>query len=96
MKIDYDDVKDRGNQAKHGHSLSEAESFDWDMALERHDGREDYGEDRYTAIGFIGNRVFVVVFVDREDEAVFVRRIISLRRATNREIDEYEKNFSRP
>lgn len=96
MKIDYDELKSESNRGKHGHSLSEADSFDWDMALERYDGREDYGEDRYTAIGLIANRVFVVVFVDREDDEVFVRRIISLRRASNREIDEYEKSLSRP
>ena len=49
--------------------------------------REDYGEQRYRAFGFIGNRLYCVVYVDRNE----VRRIISLRKANAREVNEYVK-----
>ena len=85
MIITYDPNKDASNQAKHGVSLSEASKIDWFTALEKLDDREDYGEDRYTAVGFIGHRLYCVVYVDRDDG----RRIISLRKANSREVKDY-------
>lgn len=89
MDFTFDPDKDRSNQQKHGVSLAEAENMDWDTALERLDDRNDYGEDRYQALGFIGNRLYVAVFVDREEG----RRMISLRRAISREYKEYENSY---
>lgn len=63
--------------------------MDWDTALERLDARDDYGEDRYQALGFIGDRLYCAVYVDREDG----RRMISLRKANNREYKEYERSY---
>lgn len=84
MDITYDPSKDRSNQQKHGVSLAEASGLDWDTALERLDARDDYGEDRYQALGFIGERLYCAVYVDREDR----RRMISLRKANNRQYKE--------
>jgi hypothetical protein len=81
MKIIYDDAKDAANQSKHGLSLSEAAKLDWDEALEWHDTRRDYGEARMIALGVIDERLYCVVYVDRED----TRRIISIRKANYRE-----------
>ncbi|HEY0586349.1 MAG TPA: BrnT family toxin [Pseudoduganella sp.] len=89
MDITYDPSKDRSNQQKHGVSLAEASDMDWDTALERLDARDDYGEDRYQALGFIGDRLYCAVYVDREDG----RRMISLRKANNREYKEYERSY---
>ena len=85
MEITYDLNKDAINRAKHGVSLADAEYIDWLSALERLDDREDYGEVRYRAFGFIGNRLHCVVYVDRDDG----RRIISLRKANGREVKDY-------
>ena len=52
------------------------------------DRRWDYGEDRYRLIGAIEGRVFVVIFTVRN----FVIRVISARKANQREIREYEEN----
>ena len=82
MKINYDLLKDRTNYAKHGVFLSAAVRFEWAEALVWQDQRRDYGELRYLAIGYIGLRLYVVVFVDRADQ----RRIISLRKANAREV----------
>ena len=86
MKIAFDPAKDASNRAKHGVSLDEAARLDWDRALVKPDSRADYGEPRQIGYGPIGRRLYCVVFVDRGD----TRRIISLRKANNREIDRYE------
>ena len=44
-----------------------------------------YGETRYLAIGYIGDRLHAVVYTDRGDAT----RIISLRRANRQEEREY-------
>ena len=88
MKLLFDDAKDRANQSKHGLSLSEAEKLEWDDALIWQDTRRDYGEPRMVALGAIGERLCCVVYVDRED----ARRIISLRKANNKEKTLYVSN----
>ena len=49
------------------------------------DQRNEYGEARMIGLGYIGDRLFNVVFVDRNEE----RRIISLRKANPREVKRY-------
>lgn len=73
------------NIAKHGVSLALAADLEWDTALIWTDARDAYGEPRECAIGYIGLRLFYVVFVDRAN----VRRIISLRKATTTERNRY-------
>ncbi|VXC71190.1 BrnT family toxin [Massilia sp. 9I] len=85
MDIQFDTAKDQTNTEKHGVSLAAAAGIEWDDALVWSDERENYGEQRMCAIGYIGLRLFYVVYVDREN----VRRIISLRKANNREIKRY-------
>jgi len=85
-KIVFDPEKDKRNQIKHqGISLIEAVDFDWDEAVYIKDERRDYGERRVIAFGILNNRLYVVVFVDRENE----RRVISLRKANFREVKRY-------
>jgi uncharacterized DUF497 family protein len=85
MDITYDIAKDATNTEKHGVSLAAAADFEWDEALVWADERKAYGENRECAVGYIGNRLFYVVYVDRKD----VRRIISLRKANSREVKRY-------
>lgn len=85
MKIDFDPGKDAINRVRHGVSLALAPKMEWETALIWSDRRMDYGEDRQVGVGYIGMRLFVVVFVDRPG----ARRIISLRKATRTEIDRY-------
>jgi uncharacterized DUF497 family protein len=85
MDITYDTAKNETNTEKHGVSLSAAADFEWDEALVWNDERKNYGEARMCAIGYIGNRLYYVVYVDREE----VRRIISLRKANLREVKHY-------
>ena len=85
MDIDFDPEKDATNLSKHGVSLAAAARLNWDAALAWIDDRADYGEMRIVALAPIGDRLFFVVFVDRENS----RRIISLRRANRREVNHY-------
>jgi uncharacterized DUF497 family protein len=88
MKIIFDEAKDSASLSKHGLSLSEAKKLEWDDALIWQDVRRDYGEMRMIALGVIGERLYCVVYVDREE----VRRIISLRKANNKEQIFYVSN----
>jgi uncharacterized protein len=85
MQIVFDPNKDFTNKEKHGVSLADGSDFEWDEALFWPDVRRDYGEARMVGIGYIGNRLFVIIFVDRAQE----RRIISLRKANKREESIY-------
>ncbi len=89
MHIIFDEAKDVLNQSKHGLSLSEAAKLEWDDALIWQDTRRDYGEARMIALCAIGERLYCVVYVDRED----ARRIISLRKANNKEKILYVSNY---
>jgi len=54
------------------------------------DGREDYGEDRWIALGWIRRVIGVVVYVEREGAVI---RIISARKATKNEVKRYEQSI---
>ena len=86
----WDEAKRQTNLAKHGVDFSAAEGFDWATATERPDTRQDYGEIRVRALGRIGDRVHVLIYV-RRDEAM---RLISLRKANDREYLEWISNAS--
>lgn len=85
MKIFYDKDKNAANQLKHGIPLSLAAEMEWEAAIVWPDARREYGENRMAGIGYIGLRLFFIVFVDRAEG----RRIISLRKANPREIKRY-------
>jgi uncharacterized DUF497 family protein len=56
--------------------------------LERIDDRANYGELRYIGIAPLENRLYVVVYTERGN----VTRVISLRKASQREFDDYEQH----
>jgi uncharacterized DUF497 family protein len=89
MRIEFDPAKDKANRATHGVSLSLAEKLDWDAALVWVDERFDYEELRMIALAPETATLYYVAFVERGN----VRRIISLRRATRREVKHYVENF---
>lgn len=85
MKISHDPAKDAANVEKHGVSLALAAELEWNSALVWPDTRRAYGEPRQGALALLGERLFFVAFVDRADG----RRIISLRKANDREKRHY-------
>lgn len=85
--ITFDPLKDAINRIQHGVSLDLAREIAWDDAVLRVDERRDYGEVREIGFVPIRGRMFCVVFTLRNES----RRIISLRRANDREVDRYAK-----
>jgi len=92
MRITFDPAKDVINQAKHGVSLALADKLEWNAMLAWGDDRFEYGETRYIGLAPIGDRLYAVVFVDRPPEHSTERRIISLRKANQREVKHYVQN----
>ena len=86
MEYEWDEAKRRSNLAKHGVDFADAQAFAWHSAVETVGARKAYGEVRWRALGMIGTRLHVVVFIKRNGRT----RIISLRKANNKEMDEYE------
>lgn len=88
VRITFDPAKDALNRQKHGVSLGEAAEFEWATAVIWPDIRRDYGEMRMIGIGYIGQRLYVVAFVERDDSY----RLISLRKANLREVKRYAES----
>lgn len=88
MPIEFDADKDAGNIAKHGVSLADASLLDWGAMLCRPDTRRDYHELREVGYAPLGERLYCVVFVQRGP----VLRVLSLRKANEREVRSYAAN----
>jgi len=83
-----DPAKERQNRALHKVSLHEVKRFEFDSAHVELDTRENYGEDREVAYGFIGYALFILVFTMRGETC----RVISLRKANRTEARYYAEN----
>jgi len=92
MQFEWDDRKDRINREKHRISFSEAkEVFDDPLHISKLDFRFNYLEERWITLGSTKNGKIVVVahlFFTEEGEEVI--RIISARRASQKERSFYE------
>ena len=65
MEIEFDPAKNERNMGKHKVSLALAAKFDFPTAFYDLDMRQDYREVRTSALGFIGKRLYVMVFTMR-------------------------------
>ena len=85
MKFIWDEEKQASNLAKHGLDFALcAHMFDG-AHLIFPDTRKHYGEDRFNAYWRFNERLLVTTFVLRDDDI----RIISLRKANEREVRRY-------
>lgn len=93
MGFEWDDNKNSANKKKHGISFEEAvEIFDDPFHLSKLDMSFSYFEEQWITIGQIKDKRVVVVvnlYFDTDDEEVI--RIISARKATANERNQYEK-----
>lgn len=87
MDITYDPAKNADNIAKGRPSFDEVRRFAFDSAFFWLDERKDYGEQRWRALGLVGERVHALVF----KETATGIRVISFRKANKREVNEYEQ-----
>jgi len=86
MPVDWDPAKDRANQRKHGISFDDAKAVFQDSdRIEVLDDR-DYGEARWSVIGFVGRMVVYRIYTQRNGGI----RLISARKADpDDEADDY-------
>ena len=91
MFIEWDAVKARKNQVKHGVSFDEASTVFGDpLALTIPDPTHSDQENRFVTLGVTANfRTVVVVHTDRHERV----RIISAREAAWRERKKYEEGI---
>lgn len=91
MDITFDPVKNARNIEERGLSFERVAEFDFESALFLVDTRRDYGERRWRALGRVGDRVHALVFVETDSGI----RVISFRKANEREIKRYEQEAQR-
>jgi uncharacterized DUF497 family protein len=87
MKIEFDSAKSEKNVRERGLPFDLVEQFDWSSAQAEDDTRFPYPERRVVAHGFIGERLYVVCFTPIDGGV----RIISFRKANDREVRKYEE-----
>ena len=89
MEFEWDQDKSDACYLERGFDFAYVlRAFMDDDRLIHKDTRWDYGEDRYQLLGAIDGRVFLVVYTIRGT----VIRIISARKANQREINDYENS----
>jgi hypothetical protein len=84
LEFEWDESKARSNLEKHKVSFLTAAAIFLNERLERIDDREDYGEVRWIALGWVGSEVYRVVYTWRGENLI---RIVSAQKASK---DEYE------
>jgi hypothetical protein len=81
----WDEEKRKANIREHKIDFAAVARFEWETAFIFIDDRNDYGELREIAIGFIDPSLHVLVFTRRGAQI----RVISLRKAEKGEIRKY-------
>ena len=82
-EYEWDENKRLSNIAKHEIDFTAVYDFEWAAVHEKRSDR--YGEERIAATGYIGERLYRVIYTMRGEK----KRIISLRKANRREEREY-------
>ena len=93
LRFEWDSVKARTNQRKHGVSFADAmHVFEDPYALFEPDRADRGGEVRWQALGLAGGAaVLLVAHTVREEGGDEIVRLISARRATRKERRLYEQ-----
>lgn len=89
MNYEWDDDKSKINFRKHGLSFEDVELVFEGACVTFKDDRIDYGEQRLITLGTLEERIVVVVHTPRDG----VTRIISMRKANEREQKIYQKRL---
>ena len=92
MQFEWDDTKNRQNKQKHGVSFEQAkEVFEDPLHLSVLDKRFSYFEERWITIGATHtDQILVVANLFFSDSGEEIIRIISARKATSLERQQYE------
>lgn len=86
MDLEYDPEKRQATLDARKIDFEDARHFDFDSALVKEDDRKDYGETRWVALGYLHGRLHVLCFLEAEKGI----RVISFRKANDREVRRYD------
>jgi len=89
VHIEFDANKNDTNIRDRGLSLGRATDFDFNSAIIKQDVRKTYHEVRYVAVGFLDGRLHVLCFTPIDGGI----RVISFRKANQREVRDYEQTY---
>jgi uncharacterized protein len=89
MKIVYDPVKRETTLRERGLDFEDAPKVFSGPEYTFEDDRQVYGETRQVTVGFLGDRMVIVIWTERGRS----RRIISMRKANAREQKNYGSHF---
>ncbi len=89
MKITYDPVKNHRNIRLRDLPFDRVAEVDFTTAIRSVDIRKEYGEVRVVAMGYLEQRLHLMCYVQI---AVDTIRVISFRKANNREMRKYAKS----
>lgn len=89
MKLTFDPVKRERTLAERGLDFARVGDVFSGRTLTKDDDRSTYGERRRITVGYLDQRLVVVVWTERDG----TRRIISLRKANEREQARYAQSF---
>ena len=90
LEFEWNTAKAKENLEKHGISFVTAAATFRNERLERIDDRQDYGEERWIALGRVGLEVYRVVFTWRSENRI---RIISAQKANEEEREIYYRSI---
>ena len=89
MVIEFDAAKRDATLEVRGLDMARAGEVFAGATLTVEDDRQDYGEDRFITIGFLDERMVILVWTPRNG----ARRIISMKKANEREQALYTPRF---
>ena len=87
VRISFDPSKNEWNIRERGLSFELAAEFEFETAHIQIDARQEYGELRHVALGRLHGRLHVLCFAEATDGI----RVISFRKANDREVKHYAK-----
>ena len=88
-RLEWSAAKRDWTLAERGLDFADVAAVDWDEALTVEDTRTDYAEARFVTMAPISGRLCVFAWCWRGDAL----RVISLRKANEREVSRYEKTL---
>ncbi|WP_428273454.1 BrnT family toxin [Candidatus Palauibacter sp.] len=89
MRIEFDEAKRADTIRARGLDMARAADMFSGSTLTVDDDRQDYGEARFITIGFLDDAMVVLVWTPRGN----ARRVISMRKANERERQLYGPRF---
>jgi uncharacterized protein len=90
MRITFDAVKREKTLIERGLDFARAKEVFEGLTITLPDQRQDYGEQRFITVGWLDERLVVLVWTPRG----LVRRIISMGKANEREIAKYSQSLA--